>query len=125
MKSFKIFTHPSGTRVAVKQGWSWPGLFFGGIWALVKHLWLHGIVILAAGFGAGYVAGLTMPGPIAGVIANFVGLGICLFVSANGNQWREANLLSRGYKTDGELIEAENPDGALAQYLEGAAVPAV
>ncbi|WP_226912943.1 hypothetical protein [Halomonas sp. 3D7M] len=36
MKEFKIYMHPAGMHEAVKQGWSWPGFFFGPIWALVK-----------------------------------------------------------------------------------------
>ncbi len=29
MKEFKIFHYPEGRQEAVKQGWSWPGFFFG------------------------------------------------------------------------------------------------
>ena len=36
MKTYKIFKNPTGQYEAVKQGWSWPAFFFGGIWACVK-----------------------------------------------------------------------------------------
>ena len=47
MKTFKIYEHPAGNREAVKQGWSWPGFFFGPIWAFVKKMWgLGGVLLL-------------------------------------------------------------------------------
>ena len=39
MKTYKIFKNPTGQYEAVKQGWSWPAFFFGGIWACVKKIW--------------------------------------------------------------------------------------
>ncbi len=38
MKEFKIFEYPEGSNEAVKQGWSWPGFFFGPIWAMAKKM---------------------------------------------------------------------------------------
>ena len=39
MKTFKVYEHEIYGYEAVKQGFSWPALFFGFIWALVKKLW--------------------------------------------------------------------------------------
>ena len=46
MKQYKVFIHPSGTSEAVKQGWSWPALFFGFIWAMIKKMWGLGVGVM-------------------------------------------------------------------------------
>jgi hypothetical protein len=51
MKTYKVFTHPSGSTQAVKQGWSWPAFLVPHIWALFKRLWG-----LAAGASFAFVA---------------------------------------------------------------------
>ncbi|GGC66806.1 DUF2628 domain-containing protein [Marinobacter halophilus] len=117
MKQYKIFTHPSGVQEAVKQGWSWPGFCFGGFWALVKKMWGLAALILIGGFSIGFVMALVMPVDAANLITNIIALGIAITIGVNGNQWRENNLFSRGYQTDGELVEAKNPDGAVALFL--------
>lgn len=116
MKEFKIYQHPDGKREAVKQGWSWPGFFFGPIWALVKKLWGLGAVLLVA------VIILAMF-PIEtgiGVLAALLSLGIYITCGINGNRWREKNLASRGYDHV-DTVSAANPDGAVAAYLNGRA----
>ncbi|WP_181919263.1 DUF2628 domain-containing protein [Alkalilimnicola ehrlichii] len=39
MKTFNMFHHPHHGHKAVKVGFSWPGFFFGIIWAAIKGLW--------------------------------------------------------------------------------------
>src|SRR4030067_341788 len=52
MKQFDLYrlqTVPEGVPGGVdvvKRGFSWPGLLFAGVWALSKHLWLIGIVLI-------------------------------------------------------------------------------
>lgn len=117
MKQYKVFTHPSGQREAVKQGWSWPGLFFAGIWALVKRMWGIGIGVFALSFGLGTVMDLVLEPEAAAVFSAVVGLIIPIFFGAYGNGWRESNLRVRGFTTDGQIVHAPNPDGAIAEYL--------
>lgn len=117
MKQYKVFTHPSGTHEAVKQGWSWPGFFFCGFWALFKKMWGVAAALMIGGFALGFVIGLIMPIDTANIVVNVILLVVAFVVGANGNQWRESNLLSRGYQTASELVEASNPDGAIANFL--------
>ena len=47
MKEFKVSKHPLKNKYkAVKVGFSWPGLIFGGGWMLFKGLIFRGIIFL-------------------------------------------------------------------------------
>lgn len=119
MKQFKIYQHPDGTRQAVKQGWSWPGFFFGPIWALVKKLWGIGSGLLVLAF----VLSIVPPETDLGLIAAILMLAIYIVCGVNGNNWREKNLVSRGFDHVNS-ISAANPDGAIALHLKGDNSPA-
>ncbi|MBN7769930.1 DUF2628 domain-containing protein [Marinobacter daepoensis] len=117
MKQYKIFTHPSGLQEAVKQGWSWPGFCFSGFWALDKKMWGLAALILVGGVSMAVIFLVIMPLETAKLVANLAALGIAIAIGNNGNQLREENLRSRGFDTDGEMVEAENPDEAIANFL--------
>lgn len=99
-KKFFVFQHPIlGTEI-VKDGFSWPGFFFSWIWAFVKRLWVHGIVIILATII--FATPLTHidlntsnSAVIAALALNFVPYLVCGFF---GNKWRFNNLGSRGYE---------------------------
>ena len=57
MKQYKVYKHPSGSTEAVKQGWSWPGFFFGFIWAMVKKMWGLGVGVPIGFFVLGFIIG--------------------------------------------------------------------
>lgn len=84
-------------------------------------MWGLGGLILIGGFVLGFVLGLIMPLEAANLITHIIMLGIGITAGIHGNQWRESNLHSRGYHTDGQLFEASNPDGALARFLNNEA----
>lgn len=114
MKEFKIYQHPTGKQEAVKQGWSWPGFFFGPIWALVKKLWGLGAVLLV-------IVLLLSAVPVeteVGMLTTLIMLVIYIVCGVNGNSWREKNLRSRGYEHL-DTVSAANPDGAIAVFLKG------
>ena len=46
------------------------------------------------------------------------GLLFALLVGAQGNQWRENNLLKRGYECQEETVEAPTPEAALALWTK-------
>ncbi|WP_084286517.1 DUF2628 domain-containing protein [Halomonas halodenitrificans] len=41
--------------MAIKKGWSWPGFFFGPLWAMVKKMWGLGSGLLVAVIVLAYV----------------------------------------------------------------------
>ena len=113
MKDYKIFEYPEGCQEAVKQGWSWPGFFFGPIWALVKKMW---------GLGAGLLVAVIVLAmfPVEsslGLLATLISLGIYVACGINGNRWREKHLSSRGYDHV-DTVSAPNPERAVALYLK-------
>jgi hypothetical protein len=121
MKVFDVYQlqlAPGGTTggvEVVKRGFSWPGLFFGGLWALSKHLWLHGVLLIlivvplnlttlyAAEEGLVWLRALTM----------LAVLGVCIVVGQNGNEWRRRRLVQAGFRTRA-VVEAGNVEEALA-----------
>ncbi|MEQ6916027.1 DUF2628 domain-containing protein [Halomonas aquatica] len=113
MKEFRIYQHPTGKQEAVKQGWSWPGFFFGPIWALVKKLWGLGAVLLVVVL---MLSALPVETEV-GMLASLIVLVIYIVCGVNGNNWREKNLRSRGYDQL-DTVSAANPDGAIAAYIK-------
>ncbi len=47
------------------------------------------------------------------------GLLFMIIVGAQGNQWREKNLLTRGYECE-ETVQAQTPEAALALWVKEA-----
>ena len=109
MKQYKIFTDPQGRMEAVKQGWSWPGFFFTWIWALVKSLYLFGILFLLLTI---FLIALRHE---IGLVASLLRIIVAIVFGAFGNQWRESNLESRGYDLM-DTVSAGTPENAIALY---------
>jgi hypothetical protein len=128
MKRFTIFHQAtSGSKEAVKSGWSWPAFFFGIAWALSRGMPGVALALLAAQF----VVGLLLGGVLAGAgeealdFAGFVfGLVYSSICGANGNEWRRSSLARRGYSAVGG-VDAESPEAALALPGHGAAGVAI
>ncbi|MDO9161214.1 MAG: TIR domain-containing protein [Methylococcaceae bacterium] len=117
-KQYKVFQHPSGLVEVVKQGWSWPAFFFGGLWALYKKLWAIGGALLGIAIFIQLIA-LDSYGEEAQAISAFgsiVSIVVSVVLGMNGNSWRESNLLSKGYQFK-TTLSAATPEGAMALYL--------
>jgi hypothetical protein len=123
MKYYKIFENEVGLREAVKLGWSWPASLFTFIWAFMKRLYLAGAIVL----GCVIVVGL-----MSWKADELFGMGdtsaraldrlcesarwiITVLIGVNGNEWRERNLLQRGYIFRG-VVTADSPSEALASH---------
>jgi hypothetical protein len=122
MKTYKIFVNPQGGSEAVKQGWSWPGFFFNFIWALIKRMWVLGVVLMilsiALGFAEGTVEvsyGKEAASGIS-VFTSILNLVIAVVFGVKGNKWREKNLIFRGYKYQ-DTVDAQNPEAAIALWF--------
>tara|TARA_R110002096_G_scaffold194791_10_gene377226 strand:- start:12654 stop:13049 length:396 start_codon:yes stop_codon:yes gene_type:complete len=119
MDDYNIYSNPQGTLEAVKQGWSWPGFFFNSIWALVKKMWLLGGALTAIFI----VLALFIPFSLIptmssmDIFINILSLIVSIVFGIKGNEWREANLQSRGYEFKG-TVRAQNGEGAIATYFK-------
>ena len=121
MKQYKIFRHPAGTIQAVKQGWCWTGCFFGFIWAFFSKMWELGLMMLAINIILGLLASgsLEMDKMNAVDVFSWIFLVVTsILFGIYGNQWREQNLLSRGFDFKG-TVTASNKEGAVALFLNG------
>ena len=131
MKNYNIYKHPDGKIEAVKQGWSWPAFFFGGIWALIKQLWMVAGLIFAYAIISSIIIKSVTPSYdyyeyggedlsqafLLQSISLLIQLGIAIFLGVKGNSLREANLIKRGYECIGN-INAVNPDSAISDALK-------
>lgn len=119
MKQFKVFVNYKGSYEAVKQGWSWPAFFFGGIWALVKKMWNLGFGVFGVFFAIGFI-GEIFGGDIKQIMDAVVSIGslvLPVVFGVNGNKWRETNLIARGFDFRA-IVTAANAEGAVAIYMK-------
>lgn len=110
MKPYKIYTHPALPPQAVKQGWSWPGLLFGTLWACFKRMWGLGLGLTGAIFVLAVFAQLVYGDtPATDSAFNVLGLAVSVWFGAKGNSLYARHLLSRGYTELPETVEAAKP----------------
>lgn len=123
MKNYNVYKHSDGKIEAVKKGWSWPGFFFSGIWALIKQLWVVAGLIFGFAIVSNYITMMFEPLNYydeeevmiylwLSFIFTAIQLAIAVYLGAKGNELREANLLKRGYSLLTN-VNAENPDQAI------------
>jgi hypothetical protein len=116
IKTFKIYKHPVFGYQAVKVGFSWPGLFFSGIWLLLKRLWWYALAFFLISFVLSFMeTGFEQQENIAGIVlVLWLQIGMYIFVGVKGNEWNEANLRKRGFDMV-DTVQAETPHAAIGK----------
>ena len=123
MKRFDVYRHPDkkgGTRgrttfwgsreiEVIKNGFSWPGFFFGPVWALAKRLYPHAAVLIVI-----YVA--LIAAPLHDWIAISSEIAVRVLVGLMGNDWRRRELARHGFRLE-ETVECATDGEALASFL--------
>src|SRR5262249_12805798 len=119
------YKHPTKGLEAVKIGFSWPAFFFNIVWMLLKKLWTVSLLWVGLYIVLGLIKTVTASAEESGAR----GLGYFILFAAywalslipgfKGNQWREANLLKRGYELAG-TAQTPTPDAAVAQVVKTA-----
>ena len=126
MKKFDVYSHPTHGFVAVKNGFSWPGLFFTWIWMLFCRMWLASGVVIAISWGLWLVMNLI---PVSDDVEDFtgelailavfgLGLVVNLVVGKMGNAWRRSSLGKRGF-AHVKSVQAGSVDAAIAKIAAG------
>jgi hypothetical protein len=118
MKQYGLYKKQS--IVAVKYGWSWVGMIFGSLWALIKCQWGLVILILATESCAFY--GIrhfeNMGNYDVAERFNYLFMVISIFwtfyLGKTGNNHIRNKLLTNGYEYLGEVI-APSKDAAILQ----------
>lgn len=127
MKKFDTYRHPEhkgGTRgrttfwgareiEIVKNGFSWPGFFFGPVWALAKRLYPHAAVLLLIDIGL-VVAVRDDVLAISGEVAVKVVVGLM------GNAWRRQELSSHGFHLEESADPVTDGNRATERYSRAA-----
>jgi hypothetical protein len=115
MKKFDVYKHPIHGYEAVKHGFSWPALFFAGIWLFIKRLWRYAVGFLGTILLLSIFEGIfKIEGSDIGVLLIFLlEIGIVIFIASKGNEWRRKCLGKRGYQHI-NTIKAATPDAAIA-----------
>ena len=120
MKTFNVYRHPIQGLEAVKVGFSWPAASAGPIWMLVKQLWGLSALWIALYLSLSLVEtdtdkfepGGTQALVYLHLVAGYVALS--LIPGFKGNQWRERNLVRRGFEML-SAVQAETPEAAISQ----------
>jgi len=110
---------------AVKNGFSWPALFFGPIWAWVKGMvgvgfGLLGLAIFVNVIGKILQFGTHRSAPIVGLFFDWlITLGVAIWIGSSGNKWRKSSLEKEGYKLVQANAPGSSPPEAILAYKEG------
>jgi Protein of unknown function (DUF2628) len=124
MKPYRVYKHPDNRLVAVKEGFSFPGFFFGGFWLLWHKVWVAGSIAVTIGIlvyfifpsPQGYFYGVPYGHRFG--IADLTNIGIELIIGFVGNELRLTSLYQRGFELV-KTVMAATPDDAKAKYLRG------
>ncbi|NOT23188.1 MAG: DUF2628 domain-containing protein [Nitrospiraceae bacterium] len=120
MKTFNVYRHPIQGLEAVKVGFSWPAASAGPIWMLGKQLWGWSALWIALYVSLSLVETDTDTSELGGaqalvylhLVAGYAALS--LIPGLKGNQWREKNLVRRGFEMLG-TVQAETSEAAISQ----------
>jgi len=116
MRIYSVYLPPeedAATRlekaVFIKEGFSWPALFFSGLWCLFHGLWLVFIIYAGVMFLTVWAAQAM---DISAQITPFIHTGIALLFAFEANALRERTMQRRGYELycqvqGSEFLEAE------------------
>lgn len=120
MRTFELYTDAQGDCRAIKKGFSWPGFFFGAIWAFAERLWGIASLLVLVFIILRFIEGIAEDSIGLMFVVLALHLGVSMFVAFQGNEWKRRRLLRKGY-TLTKTVEAKNPDAAIAALLEASA----
>ena len=97
---FELRTPEAGRQglVLVKEGFCWPALLFGPLWALGHRMWPVAAGIVAIGLVLAFLPQWFWSG---GVVADLGTLALLAVLGVEGNDLRELTLRWQGYDFSG------------------------
>ena len=122
MKRFEVYSHPMFGWTAVKNGFTWPGFFFTGLWMFVCRMWIGGGVVCLLGMATPFIAAALAEALFADEETAFMMMGLiylgiwfvlCVTIGWKGNTWRRGTLAKRGF-THVKSVQAQSADAAAA-----------
>ncbi len=117
MKFYTAHTPPYAAEnkpdiVLVREGFTWGGFLFTGLWLLWHRVWFWGVLVLAFDIGGSIVAERWMPG--SGVLVHG---GVALLIGLLGSDLRRADLDRRGHLDRG-IVAGPDAESALLRFLD-------
>jgi len=107
-------SQPDRDAVLVKEGFCWPALFIGVIWALWHRMWLTAALFFVATAVADTAASELGLDPVRGVALS---LAVALLIGWSANDLRRRSLARRGYEMTG-IVAATGEDAALRRWFD-------
>jgi hypothetical protein len=107
-KRGRAHSTPEDSYVLVKEGFCWPALFFGPLWALAHGMWVIFLLLVAAVVGIAFAPDLLGDGELPFWLCS----GLFLLLGIFGNDLRQWSLLRSGYDlvsvvSGTDLVDAE------------------
>jgi hypothetical protein len=120
-RSYDVYRRSDGKWETIKNGFSWPAVFFSMIWAWVKGMDGVGFALLGLNFLLyilnAVIAGLLGQYGILGVaciVFYFLFLlGVIFWVGFSGNEWRKKSMDKRGFEIVARSIYASSRDATI------------
>jgi hypothetical protein len=106
--------HPYEEARFVKEGFSWPGFFFLGLWALYNRLWWVAIGIIAVN---GFMWHLVQEKELTHSAYLILHFTLHLMVGFYGNDWLRNRLARRGYLTV-DITAGDSPLRAEQRFFD-------
>ncbi len=105
---------PDGGMVLVKEGFSWPALFFSLFWALWCRLWWVALGLFVV--NAVLSAAVTILG-VDPVSESAISMGLAVLTGLLGNDLKRWTLSRRGFQQIG-VVAAANVDAAEHRFFD-------
>ena len=121
MRVYTVHIPPGGgaeNAVLVKEGFSWPALLFGPIWALYRRLWLGTAVWIAV---LSLLAAAQRFWPGAGSIMGLAWIAFAVLFAAEGNELSRRALARRGFSEAG-VVGGQGRDAAQRRFADLTAI---
>ena len=106
--------------VLVKEGFAWPALFLGPVWALRHGLWVWTAVWVGV---AACLGGMETLWPGAEGVLGVVELALMALFAAEGNELRRRTLARQGLREIG-VVGGVDPDTAARRFIDLTAIGA-
>ena len=106
--------------VLVKEGFAWPALFFGPIWALWHGMWLWAVIWLAVAAFLG-VFEVALPGMVD--MLGVIELALMVLFAAEGNELRRRTL-ARQRLVEVGVVGGPDHEAAARRFIDLASIGA-
>jgi hypothetical protein len=104
----RVRSTPEDSYVLVKEGFCWPALFFGPLWAIANGMWVIFLLLIAVFAAIAFTPELLGSDEV----ATWLCCGALLILGLFGNDLRQWSLQRAGYElvsivSGSDLIDAE------------------